>query len=626
MHKERLGEIQKFISKLSVPATENSDCSGLEILRHRVNYFLQNDDVTAAMGNEKLTEEALILTEHDLKGSLASVRHEDHEEYRRSQLMRAQNREVDPKQDTSRIIKSEKSLQNYLDQSIVNDSSSAAEMAEKEAIERLSKKYNRDFSQLSLSQREKLAYNYMNQDAGQEDLKDVKAEEVLQASAKASQQESVARLLNDVREVRIDPPEARPTLQLEVGSKGRIKLDSLLDKLNESGQRVCTIDKDSSNSNVHLGSRPRGEGSPKLKLCENPPEEEKMRRVRREANPVPVDDSPMLLIRQQDHHKHKIHKKVQLQIKHNRIQSEARQTDPDQCESDISRGEATNGPGDRRLTSIEPRRTSDAAADSAYEAQVAGMSRRERQHRNAHKARAIVRPLTSNEVEIEDEHGLDERTPVARDKLLHSRMGKSPYGNAYRAPMIVNKNYGQQHNEVNVHINLVEKSSRPIQAILQKSTKKEVAGPVKIQIITRKQKQLIAKNQPSLTTTEQQDPTRAHLKLPNSQTPTIRRARNIQQEPRAVSQIARQKYKSRVGHRILAAGSRHDGTDDNGSQRRNAAALHDSGLETPDPDRHARSVAIDEEAARINEIRYKRAGNDWANPRSGNQSVAYYPS
>ncbi len=56
--------------------------------------------------------------------------------------------------------------------------------SEQQMIEKLSQKYQTELGKLSLSQRERLVFNYINQSTAQEDLKDVSAEEVMQVTGK----------------------------------------------------------------------------------------------------------------------------------------------------------------------------------------------------------------------------------------------------------------------------------------------------------------------------------------------------------------------------------------------------------------------------------------------------------
>ncbi len=149
---------------------------------------------------------------------------------------------------------------------------------EKRMIEKLSQKYQAELGQLSLSQRERLVFNYINQPSGQEDLKDVNLEEVLQVPGKEEAEDARANRRKQLLRYHMQNADARvcksksvdnlmcdnihsenpePELdsreeeeeEISLGSDSEsaepveenAKPDSLLEKLNESGEQADLV-------------------------------------------------------------------------------------------------------------------------------------------------------------------------------------------------------------------------------------------------------------------------------------------------------------------------------------------------------------------------------------------------
>eukprot|EP01022_Parablepharisma_sp_SALTPOND_P022934 TRINITY_DN470_c1_g1_i1.p1 TRINITY_DN470_c1_g1~~TRINITY_DN470_c1_g1_i1.p1 ORF type:complete len:3177 (-),score=433.80 TRINITY_DN470_c1_g1_i1:1470-10295(-) len=439
-YKNRLLEIQKHLSKIS------SDASTCDILKCRVSYFLQNDDAIPSGTGDNKTE---LILEGDARlesneNTMRSIRHQD-AEYRKSQLLKARNKEE------GRLAEDEegKSLQSYLNQSINGDEN--------------------NLSELSLTEREKLAFNYMNQSLKQPGLNDVKMEEVMQATKE-----------------RVLPAN---------------ELESLLDKLNESGQKVCTIEKDASlnlaGSDTESDQVP-GKGSPKLKLCD-----ENKRKGKEEfviSRKIPPNE-----------HRHKLQKKLQVKVNHMRIHSEARKSDLNYykpCEN--SKPLSTVYAAPLEVPRLHNSKES-SSVDTSYRLNKGSPVKKARHLKNPI---LISRPHTSNSnlnhsklpgsvqiiPDVPKQVQLGNIT-VPKDSIRVDKEVAKPY----QTPVIVNKNYGDQHHQVNVQINLLGRGGG----------RKNILRPC-----LKLAKELVTGT---------------------AQTPTVRRAKNSAGEQRAASQIGRQK-------------------------------------------------------------------------------------
>jgi len=214
----------------------------------RIKYFIQNGDSIPTTGPDVLKnagQDLILEGERNLEShenTMRSIRqHEDTSEYRKSQLLKAQNK------DTIVLSTLNKSLNNN----------------ETIKIDDNTNHIKHQFSQLSLTECEKLAFNAMNKSQKDVNLHDVKPEEILHI-------------------------EDSPIIHAKAN-----ELDSLLNKFNESGQIVGTIE--------HVESLSDLEES-EIKIPQKP---------------IQIQPENNAKNKQLDEYRQKLHKKLQLVNKPN---------------------------------------------------------------------------------------------------------------------------------------------------------------------------------------------------------------------------------------------------------------------------------------------------------------------
>jgi hypothetical protein len=419
-NKQKFEDVKSSVEKYLKRLIENNDLEDnrlrLEMLVHRLENYLQNNEAKAFL-------------EQAESGNASKSKGED--EYKA-----------------------------YLEQDLDIDLKPGFE-TEEMVIQKLSEKYQKELSKLSLSQREKMVFNYIHQSSAQEELKDVNPEEVLRVS-------------NGVSEKGEDRKKA-----IRDKIKRRQQLKKIIENLKKAGQE------NNEGLKRRVDNAPSNPADPKIKksksmnaLLEYEEEEcsESESSSQSGASEISSSESEARqCVQKRDAKRESLLEKMkesgEIHMENNNNKNPISRPQPKEVAGkykqirvspDILLGEKSkNRPAENRAVSVaqkEPIKT-DIPYLEMQKPQVANVKRINKSKITFFKPNPNPN-ANPNTNEKNPNFFISPHSQIQRDQeilrqKLAVRQSQQPQKVA-NASFVVNKNYGKQHNELNVNISIVD--------------------------------------------------------------------------------------------------------------------------------------------------------------------------